>query len=166
MHNTPRNPKISTQKVPQSNFLSTVFFNFDHVSFFGIFCHFLKISLLHWVSATKESPVCHKKVFFLLFLWPTQCFLCRTDSVQQTNFNEIAINAKKKRHSQNWKSMKILRKLDWGTLQSECRAKWLLGGCLEVPPIPLTPPLMSPKRKCHQNTNVTKMPMSPKCKYH
>ena len=30
-----------------------------------------------------------------MFLWPTQCFLCCTDSVRRTNFNEIAINAKK-----------------------------------------------------------------------
>ena len=82
--------------MPQSNFLSTVIFNFDHAFFFGVFCHFLKIISSHWISATKESSVCYKKgVFFLLFLWPNQCFLCRTDSVRQTNFNEMAINAKK-----------------------------------------------------------------------
>ena len=37
----------SIGKVPQYNFLSTVIFNFDHVSFFGIFGHFLRTSLSH-----------------------------------------------------------------------------------------------------------------------
>ena len=36
--------KESAYKVPQSNFLSTVNFNFDYVFFFGIFCHFLEHS--------------------------------------------------------------------------------------------------------------------------
>ena len=30
-------------KIPQSNCLSTVNFNFDHTSLFGIFCHFLEL---------------------------------------------------------------------------------------------------------------------------
>ena len=50
----------SLKKVPQSNFLSTVIFNFGFVSFFGIYCHFIKICSSHWVSATKETLFGHK----------------------------------------------------------------------------------------------------------
>ena len=34
-------------KVPQSNFLSTVIFNFDYVFFLGIYCHFIDIGSSH-----------------------------------------------------------------------------------------------------------------------
>ena len=81
--------KYLIYKVPQSNFLSTVNFNFDHVSFFGIFCLFLRTSRSHWVSATKESIVGHKKGVFWPFLWPNQWFLCRTDSLFCRNFKFV-----------------------------------------------------------------------------
>ena len=62
-----------TRPVPQSNFLSAVIFNFYYVFRFGIFCHFVEICLLHWVSATKESlswsqkqPFCDQPQILLL----------------------------------------------------------------------------------------------------
>ena len=44
---------VFSTKVPQF-FFSRVIFNFDHV-FFVIFCHFVRTSSSHWVSATKKS---------------------------------------------------------------------------------------------------------------
>ena len=67
----PPPPATFTNKAPQSNFLSIVIFNFDNVLFFGIFCCFIGICLLHWVSATKEFLVCHKKGKQTPFWWPT-----------------------------------------------------------------------------------------------
>ena len=51
----------NTPKVLQSNFLSTVIFNFDYVFFLGISCHFIVIFSLHWVSATNEPLVWSQK---------------------------------------------------------------------------------------------------------
>ena len=73
-------------RVPKSNFLSTGIFNFNHVSFlFGIFCHFLKTSSLHWVSATKESLFCQKRVFFYVFVtnstFPLSHWLSATNKI-------------------------------------------------------------------------------------
>ena len=70
-------------KVPQTYFLSTVNFNFDHVSFFGI------------ESVWQRNLWLVTKRVFLLFWWPNQRFLCCTDSVQRTNFNKMTINDKK-----------------------------------------------------------------------
>ena len=60
-----------TVKVPQSNFLSTVIFNFDYVFFLGIYCHFIDIGSSHWVSATKETFSWSQKRSKTPFLWPT-----------------------------------------------------------------------------------------------
>ena len=79
----------------QSNFLSTVILNFDYVFFFGIYCHFVEICLLHWVSATKESMSMSQKRSKNTFFVTNQQLLCRTDSVRRTSSKEIAKNAKK-----------------------------------------------------------------------
>ena len=74
----------SLERYPNLNVL-VKWFSILTMSLFGIFWHFLRTCLLHWLSATKESLVGHKNVFLKPFLWPTQCFFCRTDSVQRTN---------------------------------------------------------------------------------
>ena len=115
-------------RVEVFNFLSTVIFNLNHVPFFGIFCHFFRPSLLHWVSAKKEPLVGHKKGVFWPFLWPSQWFFCGTDSVQRTNFNEMPINAKK----ENIVKIEIhcTKKNSMGYLNTEilsCIKIWFLG---------------------------------------
>ena len=86
----------NTLKVPLSNFWSILIFNFDHVYFFGILCHFLRTCSLHWVSATQESLSWSQKrsknTLFVTRRW----FLCRTDSVRRTSSKEKAKNAKKR----------------------------------------------------------------------
>ena len=68
-----------------------------------IFSYFVRTCLLHWVGATKESLIGHKTGSFQPFLWATNDFLNRTDSVRQTSSNKMAKNANKSRHGQNWK---------------------------------------------------------------
>ena len=82
-------------KVPQSNFLSTMILNFDFVFFFG-----LSAILLEFVGRTESVRrwnhwFGHKNGPKTTLLWQHQGFLCRTGSVQHTNSNKKAINAKK-----------------------------------------------------------------------
>ena len=85
----------SNNKVSRSNFISTVIFNFEYVFFLGIHCHFIKICLSHWVSATEETlSRSQKRSENTLFVTNLR-FLYRTDSVRQTSFKEMAKNTKK-----------------------------------------------------------------------
>ena len=88
--------KVFVTKFFQSNFFSTVIFNFDYVFFFGIYCHFIEIGSLHWVSATKETFSWSQKRSKNTLFVTNQWFLCRTDSLRRTSFKEMAKNAKKK----------------------------------------------------------------------
>ena len=88
--------KTQTLALRYPNIIFSVqWFSILTMSPFLAFCHFLRTSLLRWVSATKKSFIVHKKSIFWPCLWPTQSFPCRIDSVRRTNFNEMAINAKK-----------------------------------------------------------------------
>ena len=71
-------PCTGGDKVPKSNFLSRVIFNFDHISFLACFAIFLgkvifKLNIQffrYWGSLLSLPPV----------------FVCRTESVQQLNY--------------------------------------------------------------------------------
>ena len=105
----------NSKKVPQSNFLSTVIFNFDYVFFFGIYCHFIDIGLSHWVSATKEIFSWSQTRSKTPFLWPTN------DSfVALTHCDELVLRKwQKMPEKETWSKLKtiVLRKLDWGTFK-------------------------------------------------
>ena len=88
----------------QSNFLSTVIFNFDHV-FFGICCYFLRTCVSHWVSVTQESLIWPQKRSKSYLFVTNQWFLCCNDSVRQTNSQEMAKNSKK----YAWSKLKITK---------------------------------------------------------
>ena len=76
-------------------FIITVIFNFDHVSLFGNFCHFLRTCSSHWVSATQESLVGHKKCFFF-----TNSFIPLSHWLILTNkFQRNGNKSQKRRHN-------------------------------------------------------------------
>ena len=79
---------------PNLIFLVQWFSNFTMSSFF-IYCYFIEICLLHWVSVTKEILSWSQKTVKNTLFVTNQFFLCHTDSVRQTSYKEMAKNAKK-----------------------------------------------------------------------
>ena len=77
-------------------------FQFWPCLFFGIFWHFLRTSLSHWLSATKESLVGHKKFFFTICVTYSMFLLSHWFSATK-KFEWNGNKCKKRRQSQNWK---------------------------------------------------------------
>ena len=102
------------EKVPQSNFRSIVIFNFAYVFFYGIYCHFIEISLFSWVSAEKKTLSWSQKRFKKTLFVTNQWFLCSTDSVKQRNHWFVT-------RKETWSKFKIivLRTLDLSTLEEQ-----------------------------------------------